>query len=57
MKEDTKRPLLQCERPLERIRELMEVREEAYREAADMVISVDGKDFETIVKEIEEKSK
>ena len=39
------------------IRELMEVREEAYREAADMVISVDGKDFETIVKEIEEKSK
>ena len=57
VKEDTKRPLLQCERPLERIRERMEVREEAYREAADMVISVDGKDFETIVKEIEEKSK
>lgn len=57
VKGDTKRPLLQCERLLERIRELMEAREEAYREAADVVISVDGKDFETIIKEIEEKTK
>ena len=54
VKDDTKRPLLQCENPLEKIRTLMAQREEAYIDAADVVIEVDGKDFDTIIKEIEE---
>jgi len=57
VKEDTKRPLLQCGDPLGRIRELMAARREAYEEAADIVIRVDDKDYDTIVKEIEEKTK
>lgn len=56
LKEDTKRPLLQCEDPLQKIRTLMAEREAAYAEAADVVIQVDNKEFETIIKEIEEKA-
>ncbi len=56
LKEDTKRPLLQCEDPLQKIRTLMAKREAAYAEAADVVIQVDNKEFETIIKEIEEKA-
>lgn len=54
LKEDTKRPLLQCADPLQRIRTLMAERESAYAEAADMTLLVDTKDFDTIIKEIEE---
>lgn len=54
LKEDTKRPLLQCADPLQRIRTLMAEREAAYAEAADMTLLVDTKDFDTIIKEIEE---
>lgn len=56
LRDDTERPLLQCADPLSRIRELMRERETAYTEAADMVISVDGKEIDMIVKEIEEKA-
>lgn len=55
LRDDTERPLLQCADPLNRIRELMREREAAYAEAADMMISVDGKEIDMIVKEIEEK--
>lgn len=54
LKEDTKRPLLQCADPLQRIRTLMAEREAAYAAAADMTLLVDTKDFDTIIKEIEE---
>lgn len=54
LKEDTKRPLLQCADPLQRIRTLMAERESAYAEAADVTIMVDTKDFDTVIKEIEE---
>ena len=53
---DTERPLLQCADPLRRIRELMRERETAYADAADVTVSVDGKEIDMIVKEIEEKA-
>lgn len=54
VKDDTKRPLLQCDDPLEKIRTLMAEREAAYSDAADVIIEVDDKDFDAIIKEIEE---
>lgn len=41
VKGDTKRPLLQCDDPLSRIREMQEQREPAYKDAAHHVIEVD----------------
>lgn len=41
VKGDTKRPLLQCEDPLSRIRSMQEQREPAYLEAAHHIIEVD----------------
>lgn len=41
IKGDTKRPLLQCENPRQRIEQLMQEREEAYRDCADLIIDVD----------------
>ncbi|MBQ6994657.1 MAG: shikimate kinase [Lachnospiraceae bacterium] len=41
VKGDTKRPLLQCEDPLSRIRSMQEQRDPAYREAAHYIIEVD----------------
>ena len=49
---DTTRPLLQCENPQEKIRKLLSEREPYYRNAADSIISVDGKDTDLIVSEI-----
>ena len=39
LKGDTTRPLLQCENPLEKIRELIESRKEAYESCADIIIA------------------
>lgn len=49
LKYDTTRPLLQCEDPQGRIRELMEERREAYKDCADIVVDVDDKDMEDIL--------
>ncbi len=54
VKDDTKRPLLQVEDPLTRIKTLITERDPYYREAADVVITVDGKSFSQILDEIEE---
>ena len=54
VKGDTTRPLLQGEDPLSKIRTLLKERDPYYREAADVVIAVDGKNFEQILNEIEE---
>lgn len=54
VKDDTKRPLLQVEDPLARIKTLITERDPYYREAADVVITVDGKSFSQILDEIEE---
>lgn len=52
LKGDTTRPLLQCENPLEKIRELMQARESAYESAADMILDVDGMTLEQIQESI-----
>ena len=57
LRDDTSRPLLQCADPLSRIRELLAAREGAYREGADVTVAVDGKSFDVILEEIEEKTK
>lgn len=53
LKDDTTRPLLQCENPLERIGELMEERREAYESCADLIVDVDGLEMEEILRAIE----
>lgn len=55
LRNDTGRPLLQCDDPEQRIRELMAERSERYEDAADLIIDVDGKEFDQILDEIEEK--
>lgn len=55
LKDDTTRPLLQGENPLTKIKTLLQERDPYYREAADVVITVDGKSFDEILCEIEEK--
>lgn len=57
VKDDTSRPLLQVEDPLAKIETLLQERDPYYRAAADVVIAVDGKSFEEILSEIEEKVK
>lgn len=42
IKGDTTRPLLQCENPIERIREMIKSRGPAYEEVAELVIDVDN---------------
>lgn len=55
LKDDTTRPLLQGKDPQETIRTLMAQRERNYELAADVIVDVDGKDFEQIIAEIVEK--
>lgn len=57
VKDDTTRPLLQVDDPLTKIETLLHERDPFYRAAADVVITVDGKSFEEILSEIEEKVK
>lgn len=53
VRHDTTRPLLQGDDPEGKIRMLLSQRDGCYTEAADVVIDVDGKDFEQILREIE----
>lgn len=55
VKEDTGRPLLQCDDPLKRIRELMEARREAYEECADIIIDTDEITLDEVVELIAKK--
>ena len=41
LKEDTSRPLLQCEDPLQKIKDLMAARKDAYESCADVILDVD----------------
>lgn len=52
LKEDTERPLLQCEDPYGRICELLDKREPLYEACADTVILVDGKTVEEVLDEM-----
>lgn len=55
LKNDTTRPLLQCENPLEKIRSLMKARAVAYEECADVIVDVDECSAEEIVEQVMEK--
>lgn len=57
VKHDTVRPLLQTENPLERIEQLMEIRDPLYEKAAHLIIDVDGLTMEEVLFEIEKKLK
>ena len=49
---DRNRPLLQTEDPLDKLRGLMEVRDPLYRQTADMVVSTEGRNTQSVVREI-----
>lgn len=53
VKHDTTRPLLQGDDPQGKIRTMLVERDGYYRDAADVVVNVDGKSFEQILDEIE----
>lgn len=52
VKTNTARPLLQCEDPLSRIRELMAARRQAYEECADIIVDADDVSIEEILDRI-----
>ncbi|MBP5198804.1 MAG: shikimate kinase [Lachnospiraceae bacterium] len=52
VKNSTTRPLLQCEDPFGRIKEMIADRDPAYTECADVIVDVDDKTFGQIVDEI-----
>ena len=54
LKHDTTRPLLQGADPQNKIRTLLSERDAYYTETADVIIEVDGKNFEQILSEIEQ---
>lgn len=53
---DTTRPLLQGDNPREKVHTLLEARAPIYESAADVIVDVDDKDFDTIMKEIMKKA-
>lgn len=55
VKGDDKRPLLRCDDPLSKIKELMASRMEAYEDAADIVVDTDNKTVQEVVNEIVDK--
>lgn len=55
LKNDTIRPLLQCEDPLSKIKELLAKRAPVYEQAADIILDVDGKNMEEVLAELEKK--
>ena len=54
LKGDTTRPLLQTENPLQKIKDMLNDREEKYQAVAHQVINVDGKGIQEIIEEIAE---
>lgn len=57
LKGDTTRPLLQGDDPLKKIHTLLKERDPYYRAAADVVITVDDKNFSEILDDIEKNVK
>lgn len=49
---DKNRPLLQTDDPLEKLQMLMRVRDPLYRQTADLVISTEGRNTQSVVREI-----
>lgn len=52
VKGDTKRPLLQCDNPKQKIMDLLEIRNPSYQNACDYVVCVDQKDIRTVAEEV-----
>lgn len=52
LKEDTTRPLLQCEDPQSRIRDMLSERDPMYEDAADYIVVTTGKSVQEIVTQI-----
>ena len=52
LKGDTKRPLLQCDNPEQRIEELLRIRVPIYEKAANYIIDTDQKSFYALIEEI-----
>ena len=52
LKGDTTRPLLMCDDPYGRIKELIEYRSPIYERCADHIINVDGREQSDILDEI-----
>lgn len=55
LKDDTTRPLLQCEDPMAKIEELLSKRAPVYEQAADVILDVDDKSMEEVLTELENK--
>ena len=53
LKNDTTRPLLQCEDPLGRIRELLEVRDKIYTECADIILDANKGHSDELAEELQ----
>lgn len=51
---DKNRPLLQCDDPQQRIRDLLAERTPKYEAAADLIIDVDGKEFAEVLQILED---
>lgn len=49
LRNDKTRPLLQCEDPLAKIKELMQLRAPFYEEVAHLIVDVDDKDMEQVL--------
>ena len=52
LKNDTTRPLLQCEDPLSRIKELLEARKAPYEECADIILDVDDVELDELIEQL-----
>ena len=53
LKNDTTRPLLQCEDPLTRLREQLEIRDKIYAECADIILDVDNRHSDELAEELQ----
>lgn len=54
LKKDTSRPLLQCEDPLEKIRQMLKARKEAYEACADIIVDVDELSLQEVVTKVQQ---
>lgn len=52
LKDDTQRPLLQCENPKQKIQDLLAERDSFYEEAAHIIVEEDGKNVDMVLEEI-----
>jgi shikimate kinase len=50
---DRNRPLIQTDEPLEKLKQLMSVREPLYRQTADMVVVSERRNAQAVIKEIQ----